>query len=27
MEAFVEMGERLIAIENCLTKDPQESSN
>ena len=25
MEAFVEMGERLIAIENCLTKDPQES--
>ena len=27
MEAFVEMGERLIAIENCLTKDTQESSN
>ena len=27
MEAFVEMGERLIAIENCFTKDPQESSN
>ena len=24
MEAFVEMGERLISIENCLTKDPEE---
>lgn len=23
MEAFVEMGERLIAIENCLTNTPQ----
>ena len=24
MEAFVEMGERLIAIENCLTKSESE---
>ena len=27
MEAFVEMGERLIAIENCLTVKPQEDQN
>ena len=27
LEAFVEMGERLISIENCLSKDPQETSN
>jgi hypothetical protein len=27
MEAFVEMGERLISIENCLTKDTQDASN
>jgi hypothetical protein len=27
MEAFVEMGERLIAIENCLTVTPQEDQN
>lgn len=25
MEAFVEMGERLIAIENCLTKSESEN--
>jgi hypothetical protein len=25
MEAFVEMGERLISIENCLTNTPSES--
>ena len=27
LEAFVEMGERLISIENCLSKDPQATSN
>ena len=27
LEAFVEMGDRLISIENCLSKDPQETSN
>ena len=27
MDAFVEMGERLISIENCLTNKPQEPSN
>ena len=27
LEAFVEMGERLISIENCLSKDPKETSN
>ena len=27
LEAFVDMGERLISIENCLSKDPQETSN
>jgi hypothetical protein len=27
LEAFVEMGERLISIENCLSKDPQKTSN
>jgi len=27
MEAFVEMGERLISIENCLLKDPQDTPN
>jgi len=27
MEAFVEMGERLIAIENCLTITPQDEKN
>ena len=27
MEAFVEMGERLISIENCLTVTPQEEEN
>ena len=27
MEAFVEMGERLISIENCLTVTPQEDEN
>ena len=26
MEAFVEMGERLISIENCLITDTQETS-
>ena len=26
MEAFVEMGERLINIENCLTNTPSETS-
>lgn len=26
LEAFVEMGERLISIENCLTVTPQENS-
>lgn len=26
MEAFVEMGERLIAIENCLTNTPQSET-
>ena len=25
LEAFVEMGERLISIENCLTNTPSES--
>ena len=27
LEAFVEMGERLISIENCLLVKPQESDN
>lgn len=27
LEAFVEMGERLISIENCLIKDTQEVPN
>ena len=27
MEAFVEMGERLISIENCLMVTPQEEEN
>jgi hypothetical protein len=27
MEAFVEMGERLISIENCLTVTPTEDKN
>ena len=27
LEAFVEMGERLISIENCLTVKPQEPTN
>ena len=27
LEAFVEMGERLISIENCLVVKPQESDN
>ena len=27
LEAFVEMGERLIAIENCLTNNTPESIN
>jgi len=27
MEAFVEMGERLISIENCLIKDTQDTPN
>ena len=27
LEAFVEMGERLISIENCLSKDPQATPN
>lgn len=27
LEAFVEMGERLISIENCLSKDPQVTPN
>ena len=27
LEAFVEMGERLISIENCLTVKPQEPAN
>ena len=27
LEAFVEMGERLISIENCLNKDTQSTSN
>lgn len=27
MEAFVEMGERLIAIENCLTNTKTDSDN
>lgn len=27
LEAFVEMGERLITIENCLTNTPSESKN
>jgi hypothetical protein len=27
MEAFVEMGERLISIENCLTNTPSEEEN
>ena len=26
LEAFVEMGERLISIENCLTNTPQKAS-
>jgi hypothetical protein len=27
LDAFVEMGERLIAIENCLTVTPTETQN
>jgi hypothetical protein len=27
LEAFVEMGERLISIENCLTVKPQDPLN
>ena len=27
LEAFIEMGERLINIENCLTNTPSESKN